>query len=182
MADAAGNDVLWVSRAGGIRALAVLPIQYEVAPPGVVAKTARQVATQSVPISVAVRPDEALYVSELSGFPFDPRYARIWRIVPGQRPTVYARGFTNISAIAFDRQGRLLVLEIDRSGLRDTHAPGELIRVDADGRRTVLVSTGLSSPTGVAVATDGSIFIANNGTSPATGRGAHGEIVRVLTR
>lgn len=182
VADAAGNDVLWVSREGGIRVLAVLPIQYEVARPGVVAKTARRVATQSVPISVAVGPDEALYVSELSGFPFDPGYARIWRIVSGQRPTVYARGFTNISAIAFDRQGRLLVLEIDRSGLRDTHAPGELIRVDADGRRTVLVSTGLSSPTGVAVATDGSIFIANNGTSPATGRGAHGQIVRVLTR
>jgi glucose/arabinose dehydrogenase len=182
VADAAANDVLWVSPAGGIRVLAVLPIQHEIAPPGSVAKAARRVAVQAVPTSVAAGPDGALYVSELTGSPFDPGYARIWRVVPGQRPTVFARGFTNVSAIAFDRAGRLLVLEIDRSGLRDVKAPGALIRVDRAGHRTLLASSGLSSPTGVAVAADGSIYVANHGTSPATGPGAHGEIVRVLTR
>jgi glucose/arabinose dehydrogenase len=45
----------------------------------------------------------------------------------------------------------------------------------------VLASVGLSWPTGVAVARDGSILIANNGTSTASGSGVHGEIVRVLT-
>ena len=182
VADAAGNDLLWVSPTGTIRVLAVFGVQNELAPAGVVAKTARRVAAQSVPTSVAVGPDGALYVSELTGFPFDPGYARIWRVVPGQRPTVYTRGFTNISAITFDHRGRLLVLEINRAGLRDTRAPGELIRIGRDGRRSVLASVGLSSPTGVAVAPDGSIFVANNGTSTATGSGVHGEIVRVLTQ
>jgi glucose/arabinose dehydrogenase len=181
VADAAGNDLLWVSSTGAIRVLAVFGVQYELAPAGVVAKTARRVAAQSVPTAVAVGPDGALYVSELSGFPFDPGYAHIWRVVPGQRPTVYARGFTNISAIAFDREGRLLVLEINRAGLRDTRAPGELIRIGRDGRRSVLASAGLSWPTGIGVARDGAIFIANNGTSTASGSGVHGEIVRVLT-
>ena len=72
-------------------------------------------------------------------------------------------------------------MEINRAGLRDTTAPGELIRIAA-GRRTVLASAGLSWPTGVAVAADGSILVANDGISPASGHGSHGEIVRVLTR
>ena len=181
LADAAGNDLLWISASGAIRVLAVFPVQHEIAAAGVVAKSARHVTVQSVPTSVAVGPDGALYVGELTGFPFDPGYARVWRVVPGHAPTVYARGFTNISAIAFDRGGRLLVLEINRAGLRDATAGGELIRV-AGGRRTVLASAGLSWPTGVAVAADGSIFVANNGISPASGQGSHGEIVRVLTR
>jgi len=180
LADAAGNDLLSVSASGAIRVLAVFPVQRELAPAGVVAKSARRVTVQAVPTSVAVGPDGALYVGELSGFPFDPGYARVWRVVPGHRATVYARGFTNISAIAFDRSGRLLVLEINRAGLRHTGAPGELLRV-AGGRRRVLASAGLSWPTGVAVAANGSILVANNGISPATGDGSHGEIVRVLT-
>ena len=180
LAAPAGNDLLWVSASGAIRVLAVFPVQHELAPAGVVAKSARRVTVQSVPTSVAVGPDGALYVGELTGFPFDPGYARVWRVVLGHPATVYARGFTNISAIAFDRSGRLLVLEINRAGRRDTSAPGELIRV-AGGRRTVLASAGLSWPTGVAVAADGSIFLADNGISPASGNGSHGEIVRVLT-
>ena len=142
-------------------------------------RTARRVAVQSVPTSVAVGPDGALYVGELTGFPFAAGSARVWRIAPGQSPTVYATGFTNISALTFDRVGRLLVLEINRSGLRDATAPWALIRLDPGGRRTVLASGGLSSPTGLAVAPDGAIYVANHGSSPGSGSGAHGQVVRV---
>ena len=71
------------------------------------------------------------------------------------------------------------MLEIDASGLRDMNAPGALIRVEAGGGRRVLASAGLISPTGLAVAADGAILVANHGTSPASGAGAHGQIVRV---
>jgi hypothetical protein len=46
------------------------------------------VPQQSVPTSVALGPDGAWYVGELSGFPFTPGTARIWRIVPGHAPQV----------------------------------------------------------------------------------------------
>ena len=179
VADAAANDLLWVSPTGAVRVLAVFGVQHELAPAGVLGRVARRVAVQSVPTSVVVGPDGALYVGELTGFPFDRGYARVWRVVPGQAPTVYAKGFTNVSAIAFDHRGRLLVLELNRSGLRHTAAPGALIRVERSGGRTTLASAGLSWPTGLAVAADGTILIADHGASPASGAGAHGEILRL---
>jgi hypothetical protein len=47
-----------------------------------------------------------------TGFPFPVGGARVYRVVPGHKPQVYARGFTNIIDIAFDPRGRLYVLEI----------------------------------------------------------------------
>jgi len=172
VADAAGNDLLSVTATGKISVLAVFPIQYETlsAENG----HTQRIAVQSVPTSVAVGRDGALYVGELSGYPFRPGFARIWRVVPGRTATVYATGFTSISAIAFDNRGRLLVLEIDRDGLLDAKASGELIRLDGPKRRTVLETSGLVSPTGVAVAPNGNIYVSNNGSSAT-----HGEIIRL---
>jgi glucose/arabinose dehydrogenase len=193
VADAAGNDLLWVDPAGVVHLLAVFPTQTETTAATSTSATpakstspkagaaAPRVVVQSVPTSVAVGPDGALYVGELTGAPFKVASARVWRVVPGSAPTVYASGFTNISAIAFDRSGRLLVLEIDRRGLTDPSASGELIRVAAGGRRTVLASAGLSSPTGLGVGPDGSIYIADNGSSPSTGNGSHGELLKLTT-
>ena len=47
-------------------------------------------------------PDGAWYVSELTGFPFIQGAARIWRVVPGHKPKVYAKGLTNVTSLAFD--------------------------------------------------------------------------------
>jgi hypothetical protein len=66
---------------------------------------------------VAVGPDGAYYVGQLTGFPFPVGGARVFRVVPGHRPQVFARGFTNIIDIAFDRHGRLHVLEIASDGI-----------------------------------------------------------------
>ena len=78
--------------------------------------------------------------------------------------TQYASGFTMIGDIAFDQAGRLLVLEMDQNGLLDSASPptpGALIRINSDGTRTVLASTGLEFPGGIAVARDGSIYATN---------------------
>src|SRR4029079_4743308 len=92
----------------------------------------RSITVQSVPSTVAVGPDGALYVGELTGVPFAPGSARVWRIVPGRRPTVYASGFTNISDLA--SAGRdLLVLELSTKGLLAGRSPGALVRVAPGG-------------------------------------------------
>lgn len=179
VADAAGNDLLWVSPSGKISVLAVFPIQMETAPPGVAGPGPVTLPAQSVPTSVIVGPDGALYVSELTGFPFQPGFARVWRVVPGQAPTVYASGFTNISDIKFDHHGRLLVLEIANKGLLDMTSTGALIRVNRDGSRTTLATTGLVAPTGLALGEHDEIYVSNFGIFPAAGPGPHGQVVRI---
>jgi hypothetical protein len=76
----------------------------------------------------------------------------VFRVVPGKAPKVYAGGFTNIIDIAFDKKGRLYVLEIATNGLLNTPEDelpvGRLVRVNKDGSRTTLASEGLAAPGG----------------------------------
>jgi len=167
--DAGGNRLLAVDRQGQISPLAVFPLQEVAAPPGSGFSPNARLRVESVPTSVVRGPDGALYVGELSGFPFVQGAARIWRLVPGQQPTLYAAGFTNIIDLAFDRQGRLYVLQISRNGLRSPDKTGVLLRVEPDGRRTELLSTQLSAPGGMAFAPDGTLLITNRTTSAGTG-------------
>jgi hypothetical protein len=178
--DAAGNDLLWIDPKGAVSVLAVFPTQTEKLTPSIARKigaspTTTSIDVQAVPSSVAVGPDGALYVGELTGLPFTPRTARIWRIVPGHKMSLYASGFTNISDLAFDGKN-LLVLEIDAQGLLHPKASGALIRLAPNGKRTLLASTGLVDPTGLAVG-NGSIYISNDGLFPSSGPGPHGELV-----
>jgi hypothetical protein len=180
IADAAGNDVLFVNAAGQISTLAVLPLIPEPTPAG-------PVMAQAVPTSLAVGPDGALYVGELGGAAAnDVGDVNVYRIVPGQAPTVYASGLTMIGGIAFDQAGRLLVLEIDTAGINDPStglpAPGALIRINSDGSQTTLASNGLEFPLGLAVAKDGSVYTTNYGVLPSSGGpipGASGEVVQI---
>jgi hypothetical protein len=179
--DAAGNDLLQVDPSGKISVLAVFPTR-RTALTQAERKQHRPTAppalpVQSVPSSLAVGPDGALYVGEFTGWPYRIGAARVWRVVPGKKPTVFASGFTNISDLAFDGRD-LLVLELASKGLQTPGSIGELIRLGANGTRTVLASTGLVQPTGLAVG-GGWIYISNYGTYPAAGAGPHGELVRV---
>jgi hypothetical protein len=104
-----------------------------------------------VPTSVVRGPDGAFYVGELTGFPFPVGHARVWRVVPGYPPTVYAGGFTNVIDLAWGPDRKLYVLEIAHHGLLSGDQTGALIRVDRMGRRTLLASSGLTAPGGLAI-------------------------------
>jgi hypothetical protein len=157
--DAGGNDLLRLDRQGRISTLAVFPTTPTPNPFG-----GPDVPMHFVPTTVTTGPDGSLYVGQLTGFPFPVGGAQVWRLVPGQAPTVFAAGFTNIIDIAFDHKGRLLVLEIFANGLLSGDPTGALIRVERDGSRTEVARAGLVTPTGVAVTSDGTIYISNKGT------------------
>jgi hypothetical protein len=131
--------------------------------------------TDAVPTSVAVGPDGAYYVSELTGIPFGTFNAHIYRVVPGQEPTVYLDGFKMIVDIAFDQQWNLYVLQYatvpgSASGFGRS---GALTRVTPDGQRSNVL-TGLRTPTSVAVGSDGFLYVSNAGNFPSIG-----EVIRV---
>lgn len=176
--DAGGNSVNAVAANGAISNLAVLPsrlVQNPFAPPGVM------IPMQGVPTTVTPGPDGALYVGQLTGFPFPAGGANVYRVpANGGAPTVAAGGFTKIIDLAFAADGSMYVLEITAAGGPPPGlGPGALIRISPDGlTRTTVVAPGegLVSPGGIAIAADGSIYVTN---FTVQGGGA-GQVVRVV--
>jgi hypothetical protein len=170
--DAGGNSLLWVSGKGKISTLAVFPDRMVDAPPFLGLPPGTQVPMQSVPTSVVRGPDGALYVGELTGFPFQQGAARVFRIAAGHAPQVYAQGFTNIIDIGFSN-GKLYVLEIAHNGLLSDNTAGALIRVGRHGSQQI-VSQDLTLPGGLTFR-DGAAYVSNCGACP----GGAGSVVRI---
>jgi hypothetical protein len=158
-----------------VSTLAVVPTNNVAVPPCVGGKPGDRADIEGIPTSVRVGPDGALYVSELSGIAGS---AKVLRIVPGHKPTVYASGFDSITDLAFDAKGRLLVLQFVKGGLYCGSGPGSLVQVDKQHNTRVTLTNALSAPTGLAV-NGKRVFISNNGASPAGGS-AGGKIVSLV--
>jgi hypothetical protein len=166
VAEAGGNALLSVGANGSISTLAVFAARANPTPIG-------PPFVDSVPTAVAVGPDGAYYVSELTGFPFPPGFANIYRVVPGQAPTVAWSGFTMVIDIAFGPDGSLYVLEHSAGGPMFFATPGRLLKVAPDGTTTTVIA-GLVRPGSVAVGPDGALYVSNRSTSIGTG-----EVLRI---
>ena len=176
VADAAANDLLQVDVHGRITTLAhfrpeFVPWGLPFGPPiGTI------VPAEAVPTAVAVGPDGAYYVSELTGFPFAKGAARIWRIEAGSVEAVcdpvashggcssFATGFSSVLDLTFGPDGTMYVLELAKNGLAGALVLGnEFPPIGAlwaikNGVRTLVADT-LVAPGGVTVDAKGSIFV-----------------------
>lgn len=137
VADTGATALLRVAANGAISTIATFPARAQGRP------------TDAVPTAVAGGPDGAYYVSELSGVPFAAGAANIYRVVPGQAPTVAWSGFTTVIDLAFDPDGSLYVLE-HSTGPVFFALPGRLLKLAPNGTRTTVIA-GLSRPGSVAV-------------------------------
>ena len=155
VADAGANAVLKVRASGRISTVAVLdspgtaPAPFPPHP---------EIPMQSVPTSVVKGPDGALYVSELTGFPFAPGTARIHRIAPDGTTSVYATGLTNVTDLAW-YHGSLYAVQLASDGLLSSEGlpSGSLVRVSRDGDHET-VAGDLPAPYGVAL-TRGTAYV-----------------------
>ena len=170
--DAGGNSLLRVHRSGEISTVAVFPDRPVTPPPGM--DLPDPFPMQAVPTNVIPGPDGALYVSQLTGFPFIPGAARIYRVERGSAPEIYADGLTNVTDLAFDRHGNLYVVEIAANGLASGDPTGALIKIRPDGSRETVLSEGLVNPYGVAIGDRGDIYVTNHGASAGVG-----EVLRI---
>jgi hypothetical protein len=168
VADAGGNDVVRVDKRGTVSTVAVLPAVDTPAPPPP-GGPGGSVPMQAVPTTVVRGPDGAYYVGQLTGFPYPVGGAKVWRVVPGKAPTVYADNLTNVVDIAFDQRGRLLVVELAKNGLLSGDSTGALLRIGRDGRRTELATGRLTAPTAVGVGRDGTLYVSNKGVQAGGG-------------
>jgi hypothetical protein len=149
VADAGGNAVVRASHKGTFTTIAVLPPGSALAPPFLGLPPGTQIPTDAVPTSVVQGPDGAYYISQLTGFPFEKGDANIWRVVPGQDPTVYASGLTNLTDLAFAPDGSLYAVEIATEGLLNGPI-GSLVKVTPGASEHETIAGGLFAPYGVA--------------------------------
>ena len=168
VADAGGNSLLRVSTKGRISVLATFPDRMVEAPPDLGLPPGTRIPMQAVPTSVVQGPDGAYYVGQLTGFPFPVGAARVYRVVPGHKPQIFARGFTNIIDLAFDQRGRLYVLEIAHNSLLSGDPTGALIGVRASGSHQIVLTDPLVTPGGLAIR-GGAAYVSNCGTCAGTG-------------
>jgi len=167
--DAGGNSLNAVAANGTITNLAAFPDRLvPFGAPG------NMIPMQAVPTGVALGPDGALYVGQLTGFPFPLNAARVYRVpTNGGTPAIFASDFTKIIDIAFGADGSLYVLQISSTaGAPPQGGTGSLIRVSPDGTsRTTIVApnSGLVAPGGIAIDRDGSIYVTNFSVSPTSG-------------
>jgi len=166
--DAGGNTLLEVHANGTVSLVAVFaPITV---PPGPFNPPFPDM--EAVPTQVRRGPDGALYVSSLTGAPFLPGAAAIYRVPPGEPPVLYAGGFTQITDFDWDATGHLYVLQYASGPFLS--GPGALIRVAPNGTRTVITAA-LTNPTGLAIGSGGALYVAHKHRIPAGG-----EVLRIV--
>jgi hypothetical protein len=165
--DAAGNSLLDVAYDGTVSTLAVLaprPNPLPFGPP----------MFEGVPTAVALGPDSDLYVSQLTGFPFPPGAANIYRYNDENDELDLAfAGFTNLIDVAFGDDGFLYALQLTTNGLAAAEGPGSgvLWQIDpTSGDRTITATDGLMFPTAVLPGPDGALYVSNLGTSAGNGQ------------
>ena len=174
--DAGGNDLLHVDSEGVISTLAVFSDRLVEAPPFMGLPAGAQVPMESVPTGAVEGSDGAIYVGELTGFPFVPGAARVWRVTQDGEASVYASGFTNVIDVAFDGAGNLFVLEMVAGGLLNAteddpaSAASRIVKVMPDGTRMTVVDSGLVFATGLAIGPDGTGYVSNFGVMPGMGQ------------
>jgi hypothetical protein len=154
VADAGGNAVVRASHKGTFTTIAVLPSGSALAPPFLGLSPGTQIPTDAVPTSVVQGPDGAYYISQLTGFPFEKGDANIWRVVPGEQPTVYASGLTNLTDLAFAPDGSLYAVQIATDGLLaappGTLPIGSLVKITPGASEHQTIARDLPAPYGVA--------------------------------
>ena len=122
----------------------------------------------AVPTDVVVGPDGARYVSQLVGFPFEKGSSTIWRVVRGHAPEPYATGLTNVTSLAFAKDGSLYAVELASNGLL-AGPVGSLVKVNPGSASHETVAGDLSAPYGLAIRGH-SAYVTTGSLAAATGQ------------
>ncbi len=165
IANANRNEVLSVKLDGSnLKTLVEFPDQTLTTP-------TQEIKYQAVPTGVAIGPDKALYISQLTGVPIPEGKANIFRVAEDGKATVYADGFTQLTDLTFDSKGNLYALQFANQAFYKGNLDGSLIQIAPDGTRTTLVSgNGLESASALTIGPDGAIYVSSKGDRPGVGQ------------
>lgn len=184
VADAAGNTLLSARTDGRIEVVAVFtpPVVGGGWLPLFTLADGTACYVQPVPTSVAIGPDGAYYVGELTGatpaLGDAPGLSRVWRIDPGVRNVtcpsaacqVVVSGLTSVIDVEFGPDGALYVVEWDAAGwlaaLVGAGAGGTVKRCDVGTGTCDPVAAGLALPGAIAFDGSGALWLLENTFAP----------------
>ncbi len=168
--DSGSNATLKVDADGSVSTYAWYP-QFPVSP-----ALGMGDAIDAVPTGIAWGPDGALYVSFLhgeiditNGLPPFEQSGVVYRLADGNgdgdtmdegEMTEYASGLTTSTAITFDNEGRLISTEFRGFFFGPDMNTGRVVRWNADSESWDVLADGLTTPTGVTVGADGTVYVA----------------------
>jgi uncharacterized cupredoxin-like copper-binding protein/sugar lactone lactonase YvrE len=166
VADAGGNTVYKVNPAdGSFSVAAVIP-----GIPKAGFQNPLRGGTETidpVPTSAYVAADGTIYVSLLSGAPFEPGTAKVQKIAADGTVSDFANGLTTVVDVTASPNGTIYASELSTSFVGPTGpAPGQVVRLNADGTATP-VASGLFLLNGIAFDTDSSFYAVIGTTAPA---------------
>jgi len=141
---------------------------------GAISRVADISASQGhiVPTSVAYH--GVFYIGNLGLFPITPGSEKIIRVTPTGVVRTAASGLTMVTGVAFDRRGRMYVLENTVTAGFPAPGEGEIVRFDGPTRQVVV--SGLDLPTAMTFGPDGALYVSNRGFGFPPGGG---EVLRV---
>jgi hypothetical protein len=169
VADAAGNDVLKVSRRGQISVFHVFPnitsgtCAGQADPPGFP-------GCNYVPTSLAQDGAGNIYVGGLAGE--TPGEGRVTKLDPsGQHVLRTWTGFTTVTGVAVGRDASVYVSQLFGAGSPAASGPGVLTKIRANGGRT---NADVPFPAGVAVDAFNNVYVSAFSVAPESGMGIPG--------
>lgn len=142
---------------------------------GEISRVADISASQGHIVPTVVAAHGNFYVGNLDTFPIPGGASKVLKITPSGYVKPVAYGLDTILGIAFDNRDRMYVLENTVGAPGPTPGHGDIVRIDPNGKKTVILS-GLDLPSGMTMGPDGALYVSVWGFGAPAGAG---KILRV---
>ena len=143
---------------------------------GAISRVVDVSASQGHIVPTALAYSGNLFLGNLGEFPVIPGSQTVFKLTAKGKLKPWATGLTTILGLGFGHRHRMYVLETSNQAGAPTPGTGDIVRIDASGARTTIVS-GLTFPTGMTIGPDGELWVSNQGFGPTLP--GFGQILRI---